>query len=132
MVDCISDLLRYNPRYRMTSAQCLDHPYFHETLPHLKQTPPLPRIPFSQGQPQPGEIQAAAAQLVAPPRSVPPSHSHHESRPAFANGDMRTLPPPIGTPDIMQTDRVVFPPGASDRYEPSALVSQLRELDLPT
>jgi meiosis induction protein kinase IME2/SME1 len=116
----------------MTSAQCIEHPYFRETLPHLQQTPPLPRIPFSQGQPQPGAIPPPVAELTAPPRAIPPSHSHHDSRPAFANGDMRTLPPPIGTPDTNNSNRVNFPGPYNNRYETSALVSQLRELDLPT
>lgn len=72
-------------------------------------------------------------ELTAPPRAVPPSHSHHETRPAFANGDMRTLPPPVGMPDMSQS-RVIFPTQATDfeRYEASVLVNQLRELDLPT
>nr|XP_019015111.1 CMGC/RCK/MAK protein kinase [Kwoniella pini CBS 10737]OCF53892.1 CMGC/RCK/MAK protein kinase [Kwoniella pini CBS 10737] len=136
LVDCIHDLLRYNPKYRLTSAQCIDHAYFHETLPHLQQTPPLPRIPFSQGQPAPGAVQSPPVEIAqAAPRQVPPSHSHtpHEARPAFANGDMRTLPPPLGTPDSAAR---FFPP--SHRQEgqnyssASALVHQLRELDLPT
>ncbi|ORX37406.1 hypothetical protein BD324DRAFT_656473 [Kockovaella imperatae] len=127
LVDCIADLLRYNPKYRMTSAQCIDHPYFHETLPHLQQTPPLPRIPFSQGQPLHRIVQPPLHDLNAPPRAVPPSHSHHEARPAFANGDMRTLPPPVGTPDHSKN---IF--SGPDSYEPSALVNQLRQLDLPT
>lgn len=115
----------------MTSAECVDHPYFHETLPHLERTPPLPKIPFSQGQPSPRAMPKPRQEITAPPRDVPPSHSHHEPRPAFANGDMRTLPPPIGTPDL--GNRINFPSSSSvDRYGPSALVSQLRELDLPT
>ncbi|WVR06050.1 hypothetical protein IAU60_003078 [Kwoniella sp. DSM 27419] len=148
LVDCIRDLLLYNPKYRMTAAQCVDHPYFHETLPHLQRTPPLPRIPFAQGQPAPGAIRSAPLELAAAaaaPRQVPPSHAHtpHEHRPAFADGDMRTLPPPMGTPDSGSPggSRVMFPhhphmqahrmdPRAY--HEASALVHQLRELDLPT
>lgn len=134
LVDCIADLLRYNPKYRMTSAQCVEHPYFHETLPHLQRTPPLPRIPFSQGQPAPG---AAVRQpdMNVPPRQLPPRHSNQETRPAFANGDMRTLPPPVRTPDHLS--RNFFPPPHHNSMHrmpegASALVHQLRELDLPT
>ncbi|ORY34272.1 kinase-like domain-containing protein [Naematelia encephala] len=130
LVDCISDLLRYNPKYRMTAAQCIEHPYFHETLPHLQRTPPLPRIPFSSGQPPPGAMPQVRMDPV-PPRSLPPSHAHQkESRP-FANGDMRTLPPPVGTPDS-SASRVFFPHSSPIRDGASALVNQLRELDLPT
>ncbi|WWD17691.1 hypothetical protein CI109_102132 [Kwoniella shandongensis] len=147
LVDCIADLLRYNPKYRMTAAQCIDHAYFHETLPHLQRTPPLPRIPFSQGQPAPGAARPPPTEIAAAPRQLPPSHSHtpHEARPAFANGDMRTLPPPVGTPDggsPSASHRLFFPTQShlhnthadSRAYaaSASALVHQLRELDLPT
>ncbi|WWC86427.1 uncharacterized protein L201_001304 [Kwoniella dendrophila CBS 6074] len=144
LVDCIHDLLRYNPKYRLTSAQCIDHAYFHETLPHLQQTPPLPRIPFSHGQPAPGVLRNLPTEIAqAPPRQVPPSHSHTpvEARPAFANGDMRTLPPPVGTPDSASPAASrFFPPAHMASQSPdmrayssaSALVHQLRELDLPT
>lgn len=144
LVDCIADLLRYNPKYRLTSAQCIDHPYFHETLPHLQHTLILPRIPFLQGQPTASAARQATQEMnVVPPRQVPPSHSHqpHDTRPAFANGDIRNLPPPVGTPDNMANGngRVVYFPPSGHRedahvrsYASSALVNQLRELDLPT
>jgi meiosis induction protein kinase IME2/SME1 len=72
------------------------------------------------------------AALDAPPRSVPPSHSHHTgSRPAF-NGETRVLPPPVATPENM--NRIFLPPGhyRPDASAASALVNQVRELDLPT
>lgn len=132
LVDCIADLLRFNPRFRLTAGQCIRHPYFRESLPHIRAMPPLPRIPFSQGQPA-IRAQQRVSELVAPPRSLPPSHSHSsDSRPAFANGDMRTLPPPMGTPD--SSTRIAFPALSSDsrNYTASSLVSQLRALDLPS
>lgn len=137
LIDCISDLLLYNPRHRITSAQCIEHEYFYETQAHLQRTAALPNIPFSHAQPAPGQAPPPSAllELTAPPRQVPPSHSHtpQELRPAFANGDMRRLPPPVGTPD--QGSRSFFPDSWRDddkSYGPSALVHQLRELDLPT
>ena len=133
LVDCIADLLRFNPRFRLSAAQCVNHAYFRESLPFIRAMPPLPRIPFSQGQPGPN-VPARVSELVAPPRSLPPSHSHSsDARPAFANGDMRTLPPPMGTPDS-STGRIAFPALSSDsrNYTASSLVSQLRALDLPS
>ncbi|RXK39235.1 CMGC/RCK/MAK protein kinase [Tremella mesenterica] len=134
LVDCIQDLVTYNQRIRLTAVQCLEHAYFYEMLPHLQRTPPLPRIPFSQGQPPLQQLRMHT-ELAIPPRAVPPSHSHHQGPPpAFANGDIRTLPPPVSTPDNMsQDDRVHFPHGhRADTYGASTLVNQLRELDLPT
>ena len=133
LVDCIADLLRWNPAARLTSEQCIDHPYFHETIPHLQRTPPLTQIPFSSGQPPVVPPMERPAPLDAPPRSVPPSHSHHTgARPAFANGETRVLPPPVATPENM--NRIFLPPGhyRPDASAASALVNQLRELDLPT
>jgi len=132
-VDCIADLLRWNPAARLTSEQCIDHPYFHETIPHLQRTPPLPRIPFSKGQPPVVPQVQRTTPLDAPPRSVPPSHAHHTgSRTTFANGETRVLPPPVATPENM--NRIFLPPGhyRPDASAASALVNQLRELDLPT
>ena len=40
LIDCISDLLRYDPQMRLTSHQCLDHPYLLETS--LRNNPPPP------------------------------------------------------------------------------------------
>ncbi|WVN89109.1 uncharacterized protein L203_104325 [Cryptococcus depauperatus CBS 7841] len=147
LVDCIVELLRYNPKYRLTSAQCIDHPYFHETLPHLQQTPPLPSIPFSVGQPPPyaiprptlGTVSISYQEANAVSRQLPPSHTYspQDARPAFANGDIRTLPPLVSTPDSSHhsDSRIFFPQhvqGPTANASSSALVHQLRELDLPT
>lgn len=154
LVDCIANLLRYNPRYRMTSEQCLNHTYFREVVPHLQRMPPLPQIPFFNGQPSPGQTPVSQqhpveVNLNIPSRPLPPSHSHHEPHSAFANGDMRTLPPPESTnldtpvgdmlapnghPPVSYFARHSMQRQDSDQrsYGASALVHQLRELDLPT
>ncbi|BEJ15094.1 hypothetical protein CspHIS471_0408610 [Cutaneotrichosporon sp. HIS471] len=151
LIDCVANLLRYNPRYRMTSDDCITHQYFREVLPHLQRVPPLPRIPFSWGQPSPRPTPSAQqppveASFNVHTRPLPPSHSHHEAHAAFANGDMRTLPPPDTAPET-PVGELVTPNGAAPgtyftrsylpeaeqrTYGASALVRQLRELDLPT
>lgn len=40
LVDCIHDLLRYDPKVRLTSRQCLEHAYLLETIP--RNNIPLP------------------------------------------------------------------------------------------
>ncbi|KIY52711.1 kinase-like protein, partial [Fistulina hepatica ATCC 64428] len=42
LIDCIRDLLRYEPARRLTSIQCLNHPYLLETIPRNN-------IPFPPG-----------------------------------------------------------------------------------
>lgn len=66
LVHCIRDLLKYEPGARLTSRQCLDHPYLRETTP--RNNIPLP----------PGLRVAASA--PSPLRSaVPSSPSSHSS-----------------------------------------------------
>ncbi|KAJ9118257.1 hypothetical protein QFC22_004168 [Naganishia vaughanmartiniae] len=183
LVDCIQDLLRYNPKARLTAADCMRTPYFHLTLPHLRAAVQLPEIPFSKGQPCLSELgsmlrdidrQRAQVAYTTPisdsvaPRSIPPSHSaspvHGKS--AFGGQDGRILPPPTVSPDIrpyyQSADRPTpynsayslhaaqtpenpivlsgsssqtmlnMPYGRPNRGGASALVDQLRELDLPT
>jgi meiosis induction protein kinase IME2/SME1 len=33
LIECIADLLKYDPEARLTSRQCLEHPYLLETIP---------------------------------------------------------------------------------------------------
>ncbi|KAL1406001.1 Serine/threonine protein kinase [Vanrija albida] len=160
LVECIEDLLRYNPKHRMTSAQCMDHAYFHETRAHLLRMPSIPCVSFTEGQPVP---QPRPVDFNLQPRQLPPSHE-----PSFPTADMRILPHPhdhralsgyagmqlppqpqsLSGPLVQQPQQQqqpqqrVFlnqPPALyrRDSSEPrsagtSALVHQLRELDLPT
>lgn len=178
LIDCISSLLRYNPRYRLTSEECLDHPYFHLTAPHLKIASRLPQVPFSQGQPALADLQKMLSQMEQqrmqqqqdfvsyssePPRALPPSHSASpvHSKPAFKMEDRRVLPPPSGSRSFYSQNarNSSFPHMSSELLPPSqdhstgtpassnttfvqssmakntgatALMEQLRELDLPT
>lgn len=75
LVQCIIDLLRYDPNLRLTSAQCLEHPYLVETLPYAN-------IPYPAGH-QPNNLRIKTSVSAPPaslaslsPRDVPPSHSH--------------------------------------------------------
>ena len=87
LIDCIEDLLRYDPGARLTSKDCLNHPYLTETT----------RRVHAHHQPlhvTPAPIPSRTARLTPvysdglpsiPPRVVPPSHSQSPShpRPAF-------------------------------------------------
>lgn len=183
LVDCIQDLLRYNPKARLTAEDCLNHPYFHLTQPLLRGVTQLPEIPFAKGQPSLAELgsllrnidrQRASGVYALPShdevaaRSLPPSHSASpvHSKSAFGGQDGRTLPPPKISPDIrpfyQTSDRASnygsqyslqagpipagnnvtsasssqtmlnLPHSRPSRGGASALVDQLRELDLPT
>jgi hypothetical protein len=77
LINCIRDLLRYDPEKRLTSRQCREHPYLQETLPrnHIV----LPHNLFAP----------------APQRSIPPSGSHvngSQSHPSL-------VPPPHAIPN---------------------------------
>ncbi|KAF7306918.1 hypothetical protein MIND_00484300 [Mycena indigotica] len=79
LVHCIRDLLKYEPGARLTSRQCLDHPYLRETT-HRNNIPLPPGLRPSTG-------------LPPPPRTIAPSFSSrsHESEP-LSNGNRSFLP----------------------------------------
>lgn len=78
LVDCISDLLKYDPDVRLTSRQCLEHPYLIEALPG--NVPPMPPALHSQTLPStPSKSVSNGIHHITPstsPRHIPPSHSH--------------------------------------------------------
>lgn len=98
LVECIQDLLRYDPQARLTTQQCLDHPYFRDVAPRL--LPPQAKPPAPPSAPSPIRRvpdRMAIDSSSSPMRSIPPSHSQMSAssgKPVFgANSDMQTLPP---------------------------------------
>ncbi|KAI0655100.1 kinase-like protein [Cubamyces menziesii] len=93
LVECIADLLKYDPDLRLTSKQCLEHPYLLETTP--LNNPPGPPGVHANGMTNGNGVYARSSQRngVSParslpsvtPRDVPPSHSHTSlpGRPEF-------------------------------------------------
>ncbi|KAL6309951.1 kinase-like domain-containing protein [Sparassis latifolia] len=87
LIDCIADLLRYDPDARLTSRQCLDHPYLLESTP--LNNPPGP--PTTPGQSSAAYTKSSSLNGVSPavslpsvlPRNIPPSHSHSYHRVEF-------------------------------------------------
>ncbi|KAH8835249.1 CMGC/RCK/MAK protein kinase [Flagelloscypha sp. PMI_526] len=89
LVHCIRDLLRYDPARRLTSRQCMQHPYLMETTRHnnipfpkgirlaplpgvpMPVTSPTPRITIHNANSTPNTLASVSS------RSIPPSHSHH-------------------------------------------------------
>lgn len=89
MIECICDLLKYDPDVRLTSLQCLEHPYLLETLP--LNNPPGPPPPSAVSQPPSAKstlrngIALGAVLNSISPRHLPPSHAHTSvnDKPAF-------------------------------------------------
>ncbi|KAH7930957.1 Pkinase-domain-containing protein [Leucogyrophana mollusca] len=79
LIECISDLLKYDPTMRLTSRDCLEHPYLAEALP--QNIPPMPPALHVQTLPStPSKSYTNGMSLLTPnasPRSVPPSHSYN-------------------------------------------------------
>lgn len=119
MVECIADLLKYDPDVRLTCRQLLDHSYIMETTPG--NVPPGPQIPMQlnaslshmmNGKPmqqRPPTVSPATSMNSIAPRTVPPSHSDSPSnaKPVF-NGPRPPLPQPIPPP--VQPHRIPFYP----------------------
>ncbi|PWZ02302.1 Pkinase-domain-containing protein [Testicularia cyperi] len=95
LVDCIEDLLRYDPKARLTSSDCLRHEYLTVEAPRLR--PPQTKPAVSATAPirmQPGSaLNVAAAQAS---RAVPPSHSTplspQANKPPFGAADVKLKP----------------------------------------
>ncbi|TFK57072.1 kinase-like protein [Heliocybe sulcata] len=134
LVDCIADLLKYDPDVRLTSQQCVSHPYLVETTP--KNNPPIPSLIYAPTQPtntkpaignanlngvlvngHPQPVRQGSLPSVAP-RNVPPSHSHSpaHAKPAF-DASLQHLrpqqPPHVSIPDVASSHRSSFYPSAS-------------------
>lgn len=76
LVDCISDLLKYDPDLRLTSLQCLQHPYLIETTPLNSPPPPPTQVPQVQPSARADQRSANVSLNSITPRHLPPSHTH--------------------------------------------------------
>ncbi|KAL5641532.1 hypothetical protein ACGC1H_001873 [Rhizoctonia solani] len=92
LIECIEDLLRYEPADRLTAKQCLSHRFLAETMPMQPPPPPLHQrmAPSSHRLPSPRAIEDRDAYTGIPavsPRSIPPNHamSPPNRRPPFPN-----------------------------------------------
>ncbi|CCM06749.1 uncharacterized protein FIBRA_09044 [Fibroporia radiculosa] len=83
LIECISDLLKYDPDARLTSRQCLEHPYLLETTP-LNSPPSPPTQPVqtpatallgSKNMHRNGIPPDTSLHSISP-RNLPPSHTH--------------------------------------------------------
>ncbi|KAM0793090.1 hypothetical protein ACM66B_000572 [Microbotryomycetes sp. NB124-2] len=96
MIDCIADLLRFEPKARLTTQQCLDHAYFREVAyRYAPYRPPTStaHVPVgANGIPaRTNGSSLSSAHSDPSARSLPPSHSHSASKPPFyvAEGSQR-------------------------------------------
>ncbi|KAG8678825.1 hypothetical protein FRC09_019510, partial [Ceratobasidium sp. 395] len=106
LVECIEDLLRYDPNERLTAKECLSHRFLAETAPKQPVPPPLQqRIPGSaQRLPSPrsdcmtGDRAPYTGIPAVSPRGLPPNHamSPANRRPPFPNPNsyQTSMPPP--------------------------------------
>lgn len=102
LVECIADLLKYDPDLRLTSEECLHHKYLQETGP--LNDPPGPPVSPPQTVPlklttsishssqySDGVSPSPSLRSVAP-RSIPPSHSHPGGHPKLHPIPVRAFP----------------------------------------
>ncbi|GAA6005596.1 hypothetical protein JCM10207_005264 [Rhodosporidiobolus poonsookiae] len=117
LIDCIADLLRYEPKARLTTQQCLDHAYFREVAyrftpfapPQTHQQQPQQQLPTPSSSqstvgPYGSSLSVHTSGLPNPPsqaspRNIPPSHSHSAQAAAFklpypADPNGQALPSP--------------------------------------
>lgn len=122
LIECISDLLKYDPDVRLTSRQCLEHPYLIEALP--QNMPPMPPALYVQTLPTtPSRLHTNGALFITPsasPRSVPPSHSHNSLPRSPYHPPLNHHPSHI--PDAASSHRTAFVPSiiTPTTYTPSS------------
>lgn len=87
-MECIADLLKYDPAARLTSAACVRHRYLSECRPYVPAVPtsmatsqPASRPSRSHGHSQRAPVAASTSNSGMPleshtPRQLPPSHSY--------------------------------------------------------
>ncbi|KAH7910947.1 Pkinase-domain-containing protein [Hygrophoropsis aurantiaca] len=79
LIECISDLLKYDPNLRLTSRDCWEHPYLEESL--LDNIPPMPPALHVQTLPStPSKSLTNGMTLLTPsasPRSFAASNPHN-------------------------------------------------------
>ncbi|KAG8900202.1 hypothetical protein FRC00_013923, partial [Tulasnella sp. 408] len=102
LIDCVADLIRYDPERRLTAQQCKDHPYWKET--------------------ENTQLTTIAIQLQAPHDRQSSSRSHHQQQPKQSEQQRQTDP----------TGRSYgSEPGTAATSKSAELVAGTGELDLP-
>ena len=94
LVDCIADLLRFEPKARLTTQECLDHPYFHEVAYRFAPYDAQSTVPSSDR--RPSNYSFISAPASQSPRELPPSHSNGTpsyQKPAFSINGESAYPP---------------------------------------
>ncbi|KAL5534244.1 hypothetical protein ACEPAG_706 [Sanghuangporus baumii] len=106
LIQCVSDLLKYDPDMRLTCRDCLEHPYISETMPG--NIPPGPQVPL-QISIDFLAVKPAPSMTSVSPRSLPVSHSHSpaDSKPAF-NGGLHPHRKPF-YPQFAEHNRGILP-----------------------
>lgn len=121
LIQCIEDLLRYDPTRRATTADCIEHPYFSQIAPRL--------LPIKGRAPQqPARVPAPlGVDPTAARQGLPPSHSHMaaSARPAFGEAPQQQQqqqqripfyrPPPQNVEDSLP----IYRGGAAEQQYPS-------------
>ncbi|KDQ12915.1 hypothetical protein BOTBODRAFT_45547 [Botryobasidium botryosum FD-172 SS1] len=161
LIDCIADLLRYEPSARLTTQDCINHAYVHETSPFV------PAANFPQFSQYPPTTSSSTSTKVDPTvfsktstahssgsnsnfgsYQYPYSHPHLSAVPPRGFPDAHASSPymgrrasmPINTTNLPQMQ--AFYPTPSSSNEPqlprsaaatatATLAEQMRELDLP-
>ncbi|KAI0814983.1 kinase-like domain-containing protein [Irpex lacteus] len=118
LIDCIVDLLKYDPEIRLTSLDCVQHPYLLETAPR-NNPPGPPTLPAarnpaaeaSRAQARNGGVSHGVngSNTSLPsiaPRTIPPSHSHPDGIPRLRPPTVHIPPPAL--PEVTSSHRSSF------------------------
>ena len=104
LIECITDLLKYDPATRLTSLDCLEHPYLLETIDRSSRTHVLPALSVSTSlSGHSTGLSTPVSQFTSSPRVVqrPPSHlsSHLAGIFETSSSHRRSFYPPFDSTD---------------------------------
>ncbi|SPC62282.1 probable cdk-related kinase 1 [Ustilago sp. UG-2017b] len=91
LIDCIEDLLRYDPKARLTSRDCVEHEYMKNEAPRLRPPQARPIVSATSSR----RPQGAFAPNNGASRPIPPSHSgplSPHAKPPFGAADSNLRP----------------------------------------
>ena len=113
LVECIGDLLKYDPSARLTSLDCLEHPYILESTRIRSHFPPALSVSTSLSEHSTG-LSTPVSQFTSSPRVVqrPPSHlsSHLAGIFETSSSHRQSFFPPSDSTDQYAFPKHHYPP----------------------
>jgi hypothetical protein len=138
LIECIRDLLRYDPDLRLTSRECLNHLYLQETVPrnhiafptgiHTASNSSIPTMPAYVNGSYPHSSTPSTSRVPLPSHTLPPPHIPEASSTHRVRYPIPISHPPLAPPQNshMLDYRRHHPNGISNGVIPNGVTNGVR------